>query len=193
MARGLARDHAAKRAAIRAGAARYFAAEGYARASMAGAARACGVSKALLYHYYDGKEALLFDILEQHLGALAAAVEGVPPDGPPEARLRQLIHAILAEYEDADAEHKLQLDALALLPEPMQAPLLTLQRRIVSNMSQTLEALRPGLGPRRGAITMSVFGMLNWVYTWHRPGKGMSRADYADLAAEMVLGGLRGL
>ena len=193
MARGLARDHAAKRAAIRAGAARYFAAEGYARASMAGAARACGVSKALLYHYYDGKEALLFDILEQPLGALAAAVEGVPPDGPPEARLRQLIHAILAEYEDADAEHKLQLDALALLPEPMQAPLLTLQRRIVSNMSQTLEALRPGLGPRRGAITMSVFGMLNWVYTWHRPGKGMSRADYADLAAEMVLGGLRGL
>ncbi|MHA7887602.1 TetR/AcrR family transcriptional regulator [Roseicyclus sp.] len=193
MARGLARDHAEKRAAIRAGAARYFAAEGYARASMAGAARACGVSKALLYHYYDGKEALLFDILEQHLGALAAAVERVAPDGPPEARLRRLIHAILAEYEDADAEHKLQLDALALLPEPMQAPLLTLQRRIVSDTSRTLEALRPGLGPRRGAVTMSVFGMLNWVYMWHRPDKGMSRASYADLATDLVLGGLRGL
>jgi AcrR family transcriptional regulator len=182
MARGLARDHAEKRAAIRAGAARYFAAEGYARASMAGAARACGVSKALL-----------FDILREHLGALAAAVEGVAPDGPPEARLRRLIHAILAEYEDADAEHKLQLDALTLLPDAMQAPLLSLQRQIVSDMSATLEAIRPGLGPRRGAVTMSVFGMLNWVYMWHRPGKGMSRADYADLATDLVLGGLRGL
>jgi AcrR family transcriptional regulator len=193
MARGLARDHAEKRAAIRAGAARYFAAEGYARASMAGAARACGVSKALLYHYYDGKEALLFDILEQHLGALAAAVSGVAPDGPPEARLRRLIHAILAEYEDADAEHKLQLDALTLLPDAMQAPFLSLQRQIVSDMSATLEAIRPGLGPRRGAVTMSVFGILNWVYMWHRPGKEMSRADYAELATDLVLGGLRGL
>ena len=44
------------------------------------------------------------------------------PDGPPEARLRRLIHAILAEYEDADAEHKLQLDALGLLPDAMQVP-----------------------------------------------------------------------
>lgn len=160
---------------------------------MAGAARACGVSKALLYHYYGSKEALLFDILHEHLGALAAAVDGVPRTGPPEARLRRLIRAILAEYEDADAEHKLQLDALALLPEAMRAPLLELQRGIVRVMGDTLEAAHPGLGPRRGAVTMSVFGMLNWVYMWHRPGKGLSREAYADLAADLVLGGVRGL
>ena len=193
MARGLARDHAAKRAAIRAGAARYFAAEGYARASMAGAARACGVSKALLYHYYGSKEALLFDILHQHLGALARAVAAAGGDGPPDDRLRRLIMAILSEYEDADAEHKLQLDALALLPAELQAPLVELQRGIVRVMADTLDAVRPGLGDRRGAVTMSVFGMLNWVYMWHRPGKGMSRAAYAELAADLVLDGVRGL
>ena len=193
MARGLARDHAAKRAAIRAGAARYFAAEGYARASMAGAARACGVSKALLYHYYGSKEALLFDILHQHLGALARAVAAAGGDGPPDDRLRRLIMAILSEYEDADAEHKLQLDALALLPAELQAPLVELQRGIVRVMADTLDAVRPGLGDRRGAVTMSVFGMLNWVYMWHRPGKGLSRAEYAELAADLVLDGVRGL
>jgi AcrR family transcriptional regulator len=160
---------------------------------MAGAARACGVSKALLYHYYGSKEALLFDILQEHLGALARAVAAVAADGPPDDRLRRLIHAILSEYEDADAEHKLQLDALTLLPRDMQAPLVSLQRDIVQIMADTLEGTRPGLGDRRGAVTMSVFGMLNWVYMWHRPGKGMSRAAYADLATDLVLDGVRGL
>jgi hypothetical protein len=40
---------------------------------------------------------------------------------------------------------------------------------------------------------MTVFGILNWFYMWHRPGKGLSRADYADLAGDFVIGGLRAL
>jgi AcrR family transcriptional regulator len=189
MARGLARDHDAKRAALRKGAARYFARHGYDRASMAGAARDCGVSKALLYHYYDSKEALLFDILEAHLTELAERAEAARPGG-----LRALMAALLAAYEDADAEHKLQLDALATLPEEMKAPLVAAQRRVVREMSEAVAAEAPGLdADRLRAVTMSVFGILNWVYMWHRPGKGLSRAEYAELAADLVLDGVRGL
>ncbi len=65
---GMARDHDEKRAALRKGAADYFAAHGYDRASMTGAAKHCGVSKALIYHYYASKEALLFDILDDSSG-----------------------------------------------------------------------------------------------------------------------------
>ena len=51
---------------------------------------------------------------------------------------------------------------------------------------------RPGLdADRLRALTMSVFGILNWFYMWHRPGKGLDRAAYADLAADFVTGGLR--
>ena len=74
MPRGVARDHDEKRAALRKGAARYFARQGYDRASMTGAARECGVSKALIYHYYDREEALLFDILESHLTELVERI-----------------------------------------------------------------------------------------------------------------------
>lgn len=194
MPRGLARDHEAKRAALRAGAAQHFAAHGFDRASMASVAKACGVSKALIYHYYDSKEALLFDILHEHLGALARAVEAVPADGPAEARLRRLIHAILMEYQDADAEHKLQIDALDTLPVEMKAPLIDLQRRVVARMGAALEAVEPQrLNARLRPVTMTVFGMLNWFYMWHRPGKGISRTEYADLVTDMVLGGLRNL
>ena len=186
MPRGIAKDHDEKRAALRKGAAAYFATHGYDRASMTGAARDCGVSKALIYHYNDSKEALLFDILDTHLSELVDVVDDAKSEGLP-----GLIRAILAAYEDADAEHKLQLDALATLPPEMQTPLITPQRRLVAIMSDAVTSERPDLPPDRlRAVTMTVFGILNWFYMWHRPGKGLSRAAYADLAAEFVRGGI---
>ncbi len=186
MPRGIARNHDEKREALRKGAAAYFARHGFDRASMNGAAREIGVSKALIYHYHDSKEALLFDILEAHLTDLVRVVEASAPKG-----LRALIAAILDSYEDADAEHKLQLESLSALPSDMQAPLLAAQRYLVEAMSVAIEAVKPGMDPERlRAATMTVYGILNWFYMWHRPGKGLSRQEYAELAADFVEGGL---
>jgi AcrR family transcriptional regulator len=193
MPRGLARDHDDKRAAIRKGAAGYFAEHGFDRASMAGAARACGVSKALLYHYHASKEALLFDILDAHLSDVVSVVDEVP-ECAPDARLKALVRSILMAYRDADAEHRLQLDALNALAPDQKARLRAYQRQLVDTLGMTLAALHPGLqGDRLQAATMSVFGMLNWFFLWHRPGRGVTREAYADLVADMVLGGLPGV
>lgn len=191
MARGLARDHDEKRAALRKGAASYFATHGFDRASMTGAAKSCGVSKALIYHYWGSKEDLLFDILDEHLSELLEVVEAQQDAG-----MRGLIAAILEEYADADAEHKLQLDALSVLPEERQRPLIGLQLRLVDIMSATVLDVAPQLADdadRLRAAVMSVFAVLNWFYMWHRPGKGLSREAYADLATDFVIGGLKAL
>ena len=188
MPRGIARDHDQKRAAIRKGAAAYFATHGFDRASMTGAARQCGVSKALIYHYYDSKEALLFDILDAHLTELVEAARTVKvEDG-----LGALVCSILETYEDADAEHKLQLDALSILPEDQQKPLIALQRELVDMMSDALVREAPALAgtDKLRPVTMSVFGILNWFYMWHRPGRGLGRKGYAKLATDMVLNGI---
>ena len=186
MPRGIARDHEQKRAALRAGAANYFARHGFNRASMTGAARECGVSKALIYHYHDSKEALLFDILNVHLSHLQDVVEQASPKGLP-----ALISAILAAYENADAEHKLQLESLGALPRDMQEPLVAIQRRLVRLMGDAIARERPDLSADRlRAATMTVFGILNWFYMWHHPGKGLSRDEYASMAANFIRGGL---
>ena len=70
MARTQAKDHGAKREAILEAAARVFASEGFDRASMAALAHDAGISKANIYHYYDSKDALLFDLLDSHLKEL---------------------------------------------------------------------------------------------------------------------------
>lgn len=188
MPRGIARDYEEKRCALRKGAADYFAAHGFDRASMTGAAKHCGVSKALIYHYYPSKEALLFDILNTHLTELVETAER----GFPEGGLRGLIKAILLAYRDADAEHKLQLDALAVLPLEDQKPLKALQRRLVDLMSEALLSEAPNLAgtDRLRPLTMSIFGILNWHYLWNTPGRGLARDAYADLVTDMVLGGI---
>lgn len=186
MPRGVGKDHDAKRVSIRKGAARYFAEHGFDRASMAGAAKACGVSKALVYHYYDSKEVLLFDIVNAHLTDLLGVVEAAQTGG-----IRALIGAILHAYSDADAEHKLQLEALSVLPPERRAPLVALQRQLVQIMSKAVAEIAPDLEESKlHATTMSVFGILNWFYMWHRPDKGLTRGQYADLAGDFVLGGI---
>ncbi len=57
MAPTIAKDHDEKRVAIRVTAARIFAAQGVDRASMSVIAKGCGISKALIYHYYAGHRA----------------------------------------------------------------------------------------------------------------------------------------
>ncbi len=192
MPRGIARDHEEKRTAIRKGAADYFAEHGFDRASMTGAAKHCGVSKALIYHYYDSKESLLYDILDHHLSTLVEEVEAAPEtDG-----LRGLVRAILIAYKGADAEHKLQLDALSVLEPEMQAKLFDLQRRLIDMMGEALKAAAPdalGDGSKLRPVTMSVFGILNWYYMWNRPGQGLNREEYADLVTDMLLGGVKAL
>lgn len=197
MARPIAKDHDLKRGAILKAAAQTFADEGFDRASMAELARACGISKSLIYHYYPSKEALLYDILFTHLSALKETVEGVESGEDAEASLRATVHVILEAYRNANAEHKLQLDALGTLPEAERKVLEALQRDLVKLVSDALvrvaeplftakpEALRPA--------AMSLFGMLNWVYMWHRSTGGVSRADYADMATDLMLGGMERL
>lgn len=194
MARSRALDHDEKRQAILHRAAIVFARDGYDRASMSRVAAECGVSKALLYHYHASKEALLFDILHSHLSALVEAVEDADdPSLAPEARLERLVAALLDAYRDADAEHRVQLGSLKVLPEAEQERLKALERRLVAIVAEAVRSFDPGrfdgtalLKP----VTMSVFGMVNWVYLWFRDGGAVSREDYARIVTRLVAGGI---
>ena len=46
---------------------------------------------------------------------------------------------------------------------------------------------RPLLMP----VTMSLFGMMNWVYMWFRDGGIITREDYAEVATTLILEGIK--
>ena len=192
MARTRAQDYDAKRLAILHRAARLFAQYGYSGTSITMIAEACGMSKALLYHYYPDKEAVLFDILSAHLEVLIAAVEkAAAAAGDPDQRLYAIAAALLDNYRDADAEHQVQIANLKLLPNDKQEQLRAMERVLVAIFSDVLAEALPaiGRGPLLKPLTMSLFGMLNWHYLWFRPGKGLDRDDYARLVTRLVTAG----
>jgi AcrR family transcriptional regulator len=99
MARSRAKDYDDKRLIILHRSAQLFAGSGYVGTSMNMIADACRVSKALLYHYYPDKEALLFDILSAHLEKLVAAVaKADDATTNPQAWLKTIIATLLERY-----------------------------------------------------------------------------------------------
>lgn len=197
MARTIAKDHDKKRAQILASAAKVFAREGFDRASMTQLARECGISKANIYHYYDSKHALLFDILDSYLSGLRDRIFAVDTDGlDPRGRLRKVIAEILRAYEGQDDEHRVQISALSALPEDQQERLRAYQRDMVKFMGQCLSDVAPEAfardRARLRAVVMSVFGMLNWYFMWNAGAGRREREDYAEVVADLTLNGLRG-
>lgn len=197
MPRARARDYDEKRAALLHRAASVFARDGYDRASMAGLAAECGVSKALLYHYHASKDSLLYDIIHDHLEGLIEAVEAADDEGlPPRRRLEALVAALLEAYRDADDEHRVQIEALRLLPEERQERLRALERRLVALFAEAVRDINPEAfrdRPLIKPVTMSLFGMLNWFYMWFREEGPLGRDEYAGLATHILVAGVRSL
>ena len=196
MARTRAVDFEEKQRALLHEAAAVFAEAGMDKASMAQIARAANVSKALLYHYYPGKDALIFAIIETHLAELDTAIaEADRPDLPPEERLRLLVWTVLQKYDGADNEHKVQLNAMDALDDDRKAAIRAIERRIVKRFAGVLREINPDLDqpgrPLLMPVTMSLFGMMNWVYMWFRDGGPVTRRDYADVATTLILAGIR--
>jgi len=189
MARPIAADHDDKRSAILKAAAKLFASHGFDRASMAEIALACGVSKALLYHYYASKDQLLFDIIRAHLDDLVAAIEAVPKTLAPRERLAAMIHALLEEYRHADEEHQIQISDLKRLPPKMKAELVERERVLVRQFSAALAGLEPILAARRELLTpltMNLFGMMNWKFMWFRENGPVSHAAFAEMVMRSI-------
>ena len=197
MARPRAEDYDDKRKAILKTSAELFAEHGFDRASMNQIALGCGVSKALLYHYYPGKDALVFAIIRNHLIALDAAIAAADdPALPAPERLRVLVRTMLETYRDADNEHKVQLGGTPALTELQRAEIQSIERRIVRRFAAVLHSVNPALSGDRPLLmptTMSLFGMMNWAYMWFREEGPISRPEYADLITRMVLDGIRQL
>ena len=193
MARTIAKDHDEKRVGIRISAAKIFAAQGVDRASMSAIAKECGISKALIYHYYNGKADLLFDILECHLEGLNTVVDAVEATGDEKAYLRDIVVEILLAYEGADDLHRILINSKDVLSNAQSAEISAIQRRLIGKVSDAILPVAPGLAGNAGklhAATMSLFGMTNWYFMWNRKEDIGHRRDYARMVADLFMDGV---
>jgi AcrR family transcriptional regulator len=196
MARTRASDFEEKQHSILKSAAAVLAEQGMEKASMAQIASHCQVSKALLYHYYPNKNELIFAIIHTHLFELEVSLAAVADDSlSPEAKLRVLVGVVLEKYRGADDAHKVQLIGTDALSDEQRDEIRAIERQIVRHFSKVLRQINPHLDrperPLLMPVTMSLFGMMNWVYMWFREGGVITREDYAEMATVLLLEGMK--
>jgi AcrR family transcriptional regulator len=197
MARTKAPDHETQREQILELAATKFAQTSYPSTSMADLAAASGTSKARLYHYYESKEAILFDLLDRYtkrLMLIIAEVEGASQRrglGEREA-FADLVRAFLVEYETSHSRHVALLNDVKYLEDAQREIVLDRQRDIVAAFARQLARAYPKRVTKdnQTALTMMVFGMINWTFTWLKPGGTLGYREFAEQVVDMIENGL---
>jgi AcrR family transcriptional regulator len=180
----------ARRDEILRAAARMFRARGYADTGMRDIAEAADLSPANLYHYFRGKDEILFYCQDRALDRmLASVVEARRRERSAPARLRAVLDAHLRTMLDevAGATAHLQVDALPA----------GLRDRIVRKRDRYERAVRRILtdGIRRGECTAAdpalaaraMLGALNWTVTWFDPAGPQSAAAVAGQMADLLV------
>lgn len=196
MARGKSPTFELQRNAILQEAARLFAEHGFHNASMAELGKACGVSKALLYHYYRDKEQILFDIADSYIDKLLALVAEVEAEGLEARRnLTRLVERFMAEYEHSQNQHMVLVQDVKFLRAEQAAAVTEKQRKVVAAVAALIERIEPGLKRRHldKPVTMVLFGMINWTFTWLKADGRLTYADMAPLVTTILLDGVKGL
>jgi TetR/AcrR family transcriptional regulator, cholesterol catabolism regulator len=170
-----------------------FCKKGYEGASMRDLSRASGMSLAGLYYYFESKERLLF-LIQKHtfttiVQRLKARLESVDD---PEKRVRIFIRNHLEYFLANQAAMKVLTHEDDALKNGFGSEIAAIKReyyRISVGLLEDLKKQR-GLQISTRTAVMSLFGMMNWIYTWHNPRVD---ADAEDLAQEMGDVFLRGV
>ncbi|HMC29383.1 MAG TPA: TetR/AcrR family transcriptional regulator [Candidatus Angelobacter sp.] len=166
-------------------AAHIFCEKGYEGASMRDLSRAAGMSLAGLYHYFESKEELLYLIQKHTFRTIIERLQERLKDAiDPEQRIRIFIENHL-EYFLANKEAmKVLTHEDETLKNGRGAEIRAIKREYYKICLDLLEDLRRAKGLQFSGrlAVLGLFGMINWIYTWHNPRVD---ADAKALAQEM--------
>jgi TetR/AcrR family transcriptional regulator, cholesterol catabolism regulator len=162
-----------------------FCKKGYEGASMRDLSRESGMSLAGLYYYFESKERLLY-LIQKHtfttiVQSLKTRLQGVDDA---EERIRIFILNHLEYFLANQAAMKVLSHEDEVLKNDFASEVATIKRayyRICVGLLDALKQERKLQFSTRIAV-LSLFGMMNWIYTWHNPRVD---ADAESIAREM--------
>lgn len=171
-----------------------FARRGYPNASIADLAAANKISRGLLYHYFDSKEKILAEMLNEHLDfLLAEARKAAQGPGDAAARFRATVRTMVEINADSKDLQIVLLHDLQNLGAADRARIVKKQRDIVAILAKLVgdcDARRKIAARTLKVHTMMLIGMINYTYIWYDPLGPVTPAEYAALVADNYLGGL---
>lgn len=174
-------------------AAQIFCEKGYEGASMRDLSRAAGMSLAGLYHYFESKEDLLYLIQKHTFRTIIERLqEKLKESKDAEERVRIFIENHL-EYFLANKEAmKVLTHEDETLKNGRGGEIRAIKREYYKICLDLLEELRreKGLQFSGRLAVLGLFGMINWIYTWHNPRVDLDAGELAEEMSNLFLRGV---
>jgi TetR/AcrR family transcriptional regulator, cholesterol catabolism regulator len=172
-------------------AARLFSERGYHATSMRDIGEAAGILAGSLYSHIQGKEDLLFGIVQRAADAFLSALEAVQAtDASPEEKLRLAMRAHIEVVAGGPEAARVFHHEWRALAGRRRTEVRKLRRRYEAMWDDIVRELPGATDPR--AARLLVLSAANWTYTWYRPDGPMSPQQVADRFTDLLLDGLGG-
>jgi TetR/AcrR family transcriptional regulator, cholesterol catabolism regulator len=159
--------------------------KGYEGASMRDLSRASGMSLAGMYYYFESKERLLYLIQKHAFSTIVERLrEGLKGVSDPEQRIRIFILNHLEYFLANQKAMKVLSHEDDVLKNGLGAEIAGIKREYFRRCVGLMEDYKRARGLEfsgRMAV-LSLFGMMNWIYTWYNPRVDL---DADRLAREM--------
>jgi AcrR family transcriptional regulator len=167
--------------------------KGYAGASMRDLSRATGMSLSGLYYYFESKEKLLYLIQKHTFTTIVDRLrERLDEISDPEQRIRIFILNHLEYFLRNRKAMKVLSHEDEVLKNSFGAEIAALKReyyRICVGLLDDFKRENRLEFSSRLAV-LSLFGMMNWIYTWYNPRLDASAKEMAREMGDIFLRGI---
>src|SRR6202046_846703 len=178
-------------------AARLFQQRGYDATSMNDVAAALKLSKGGLYHHFQSKDEILFEIMDHAMEITQDRVLN-PLRGiaDPEQRLRALIRLhIEVVLSPRDREITVMLHENHPLPPALRKRINARKKdyihfleSLMAEVQNKSRQAKSKVSPRAAAFAL--LGMINWIYQWHKPEGELQVQNLVPQFTELIFGGI---
>jgi AcrR family transcriptional regulator len=181
-------------------AARLFQQRGYDATSMNDVAAALKLSKGGLYHHFQSKDEILYEIMNHAMEITQERVLApVRSITDPEERLRALIRLhIEVVLSPRDREITVMLHENHPLPPALRKRINTRKKEYihfvesliaeVQTKAQRSRSAKCAVSPRAAAFAL--LGMINWSYQWYKPEGDLQTNNLVPQFTDLVFGGI---
>jgi AcrR family transcriptional regulator len=179
-------------------AARLFQQRGYDATSMNDVAAALKLSKGGLYHHFQSKDEILYEIMNHAMEITQERVlNPVRAISDPEERLRALIRLhIEVVLSPRDREITVMLHENHPLPPALRKRINArkkdyihfLESLMTEVQSKAPNQARGKVSPRAAAFAL--LGMINWIYQWYKPEGELQARNLIPQFTDLIFGGI---
>ncbi|MBK1658636.1 TetR/AcrR family transcriptional regulator [Paracraurococcus ruber] len=195
MARTTGSNGARTHAAIRAAATGLIYRQGFAAMNLRDLAAEVGIQPGSLYNHIDSKQALLFDLMQDHMAALLAGTDAALDAAGPALmdRLRAFLdHHVLYHMERREEIAIANSELRALEPEN-RARIVALRSAYEARLTALLrEGVAAGLlsVPDVAVTAYAMLAMLTGICSWYRPDGRLGKEELVALHTALALNGI---